>query len=683
VIHHKYVPSHVVTQRIRVIYNPYPCIKNLFYFALQNGRQTRPLSEVYATLFRFVADMKQVAANDLAMGTFNGAQYDFFLEQLERGVEVGLSRGLHQARRFRKIPPPDETKFLPFPTPRPQRRRTFCFLSQEYPPGESGGISRFTYDLATGIAARGHKVHVVTRSSSVKCVDFEDGVWVHRLPDEQRTPQDLYFEPLKGNVHLIAQAYHETCRIHERNPIDVVSGPLWCCEGLLCTLDGRFPTVLSLMTSLKTIAGIHATWPNPTQVQQVIALETETTKRSQYIHAISNAILAKVRTEHGIQTPHTYVVPLGIQDHRAAYPRTRRPDDGRIVVLFVGRLERRKGVDLFLEAATSLIGLFPQVDFVLVGKDTIFTDIGATYREAFTHQYRDRPDILDRVTFAGQVSEEELYRHYANADIFCLPSRFESFGLVLVEAMVFGKPVVAMKIGGMQEIVQDGVNGFLAKPEDAAALAAALRRLIENEDLRQECGLQSRLRYEQHFSADIMVTNTIACYENVAQHHEKCKSAHRSREQLTRELAEVVAQATGLVSETAHRYAMALLDPVPLPTAEAPTPTFLFRLRHRLGATPAIGAVLRLGKRLAFPVFRPVGFVGQRLWHALRRHPLLRKCLRYAKRWIYLPVSVHHTRAEVHELQAQVERLVLAHQELAEQRQRHIVAHRPHPPIAA
>jgi len=252
---------------------------------------------------------------------------------------------------------------------------------------------------------------------------------------------------------------------------------------------------------------------------------------------------------------------------------------------------------------------------------------------------------------------------------------------------MFGKPVVAAAIGGMQEIVQDGVNGFLAQPEDAVAVAAALRRLIEDENLRRECGLQSRRRYEQHFSAEIMVTNAIACYEKVARNHEMGKSAQRSREELMRQLTEVVAHTTGLRSETAHRYAVSLLDPVPLPPATPPLPTFWLRLRRQLSATPALGAMLRRGKRLMSPLLAPVGNAGQRLWHALGRQLLLRKCLRYTKRWIYLPPSVHHTRGEIQELQAQMDRLLVAHEallkELAEQRQRRIVTTRPRGPHAA
>src|SRR5262249_56588207 len=122
------------------------------------------------------------------------------------------------------------------------------------------------------------------------------------------------------------------------------------------------------------------------------------------------------------------------------------------------------------------------------GKETTNTEIGTTYREAFAARHGDNPALAGRVTFAGLVSEERLYRLYATADVVCLPSRYESFGLVLVEGMMFGKPVVGCAVGGMCEIVEPGDNGLLAVPGDAASLAECLERLIESEALRREFG---------------------------------------------------------------------------------------------------------------------------------------------------------------------------------------------------
>ncbi|HYT92839.1 MAG TPA: glycosyltransferase, partial [Gemmataceae bacterium] len=392
-VHHKYLPSHLRGLHNKVVYNPFPSVKNLFYFALQNGRRSRSLEEVLAGLFKTVEWTRAGAEDYLAAGRFTCEQYAFFVSQLERGVEAGITRGLQQERRRRHIPPADPRNFRPFPVVQADgRRRAFCFLSQEYPPAEIGGIGRFTHDLAVGMAAQGQRVHVVTRSPDVHRVDFEDGVWVHRLPEEDRTPPDLQHVPLKHNLNLIARVYGEVCRIHAHNPLDVVSGPLWLCEGLLCTLDGRFATVLSLMTSMKTIAAIHTdSLPDRVHVEQLIALETATTNRAGYVHAISDAILAKVRAEQGLAARKTAVVPLGLRDHSPWYPRQRPDGDGRVCVLFVGRLERRKGIDLFVRAAVALAPLFPRAEFVVVGKDAPYGEGGSTYREAFARDFDDNP----------------------------------------------------------------------------------------------------------------------------------------------------------------------------------------------------------------------------------------------------------------------------------------------------
>src|SRR5207248_10995934 len=136
------------------------------------------------------------------------------------------------------------------------------------------------------------------------------------------------------------------------------------------------------------------------------------------------------------------------------------------------------------------------VHFVLAGKDTPNTQTRKTYREAFLQAHSHEPALLARVQFTGAVSESELYQLYADSDIFCLPSRYESFGLVLLEAMMFGKPVVGVNVGGMPEIVVAGGNGFLAEPANVDSLAHNLRRLISSKSLRAEFGACSRRLFE-------------------------------------------------------------------------------------------------------------------------------------------------------------------------------------------
>ena len=182
---------------------------------------------------------------------------------------------------------------------------------------------------------------------------------------------------------------------------------------------------------------------------------------------------------------------------------------------FVGRLEHRKGVDVLLDAAQELLPELPDVELVLVGNDTENTELGETYRAAFERRFGDA-DWAERVTFTGAVPDEVLFQHYADCDVFCAPSRYESFGLVLTEAMAFGKAVVGSRAGGMQEVVEDGVTGLLAEPGDAASLTEQLRSLVLEPDLRARLGSAARGEFERKFARPITVERTCEAYRGVA-----------------------------------------------------------------------------------------------------------------------------------------------------------------------
>src|SRR5262249_42387501 len=156
---------------------------------------------------------------------------------------------------------------------------------------------------------------------------------------------------------------------------------------------------------------------------------------------------------------------LGRRDDRPAFRRA-RPADAPLRILFVSRLERRKGVDVLLPVAARLVRRHPDVEVVLAGKDTENTELGEAYTTAFRREYGGDRDVASRVRFTGWLSEEELGQAYADADVFCLPARYESLGLVVIEAMAFGLPIVTSGVGGLAEIVEDGGNGILVPVED-------------------------------------------------------------------------------------------------------------------------------------------------------------------------------------------------------------------------
>ena len=169
--------------------------------------------------------------------------------------------------------------------------------------------------------------------------------------------------------------------------------------------------------------------------------------------------------------------------------------------LFVGRLESRKGIDVLLEAAPAVLRRLPGARLDVIGDDTILNAQGATYRETFLAR-ADIADLRDRITFHGRVEEAALAAHYCACDVLAAPSRYESFGLVYAEGMMFAKPVIAGSGGGGGEVVEAGVSGLLVPPGDAAALEAAMLRLGRDEGLRREMGAAGRRRYEARFTAD-------------------------------------------------------------------------------------------------------------------------------------------------------------------------------------
>lgn len=160
--------------------------------------------------------------------------------------------------------------------------------------------------------------------------------------------------------------------------------------------------------------------------------------------------------------------------------------DGKLNILFVGRLEKRKGADYLLDAYKRVKGEIPNSRLIIVGP-------GTRLRKKYEKQVRQNG--LDDVVFAGYVSYDELPRYYKTADIVCSPATGrESFGIVLLEAMAVGKPVVASNIEGYASVVTHGVDGLLVPPKDGEMLAQALISLVTDESLRQQMGAKGRLK---------------------------------------------------------------------------------------------------------------------------------------------------------------------------------------------
>ena len=164
--------------------------------------------------------------------------------------------------------------------------------------------------------------------------------------------------------------------------------------------------------------------------------------------------------------------------------------DGKQNILFVGRLEFRKGLNYLLKAFLRIKPEIPNSRLIIVGP-------GTRLRKRYQRWVR-KHNLQDDVVFVGYASHAELPRYYQTADVFCAPATSrESFGIVLLEAMALGKPIVATNIDGYAGVVSHGEDGLLVPPCDDKALARALTVVLTDATLRQQMGTKGRIKAEK------------------------------------------------------------------------------------------------------------------------------------------------------------------------------------------
>jgi len=183
--------------------------------------------------------------------------------------------------------------------------------------------------------------------------------------------------------------------------------------------------------------------------------------------------------------------------------------DGKFNVLFVGRLEPRKGAMYLLRAYAALKARHPETRLILC-------NYGPQLGELRRFVRRER---LADVLFAGRVSDEDKARFYKTADVFCAPSTGqESFGIVLLEAMAAGLPIVASDIHGYKKVVQRNVSGLLVEPKDPEAIAEAVERLIREPELRARLG-EAASRRAPEYDWKHVTEQLVAFYEEAVRRH--------------------------------------------------------------------------------------------------------------------------------------------------------------------
>ncbi|SDC97723.1 glycosyltransferase [Belnapia rosea] len=515
-VFHQFAPSGI-RNAARIARTLYPSAVSKAYFVHRHGAAQDP-GRVAGEIERYRADL-------LSSNAWFEEHREIGIEHrlsLDHDLALGLHDGQERARRHghrdradleAEASPP---AFRPFATADGLR---ICMVSQGFPPENDAGIARWTAMVAQELVRRGHLVHVITRAAGEESVTQREGLWLHALRPEPEGAEPLMLEyGLPPNIAAWNARVQREVEALKNFGLEVLSFPIWDLEGLACLHDPALGVAMSLHTSYALARPFKPEWEarplyDHFMVRKMIAAEARALATAPLLLANSRAVIADLEAAYGITLPESRLVlaPHGTEDLLAGAPPAVQEPACRM--LFVGRFEPRKGFDLAAEAALAVLDALPEADFTFVGG--ILDDAAA---EALPAGQAERMRQHPRIRFAGVMDRPALEAAYRACDVVVVPSRYESFGLVAIEAMAAGKPVVALAVGGLAEVVTHGVDGLLVPdgPRAAAHLAAALCDIGGDPALRSRLAAGARESFTKHYTVAAMVDRLEPAYRQLA-----------------------------------------------------------------------------------------------------------------------------------------------------------------------
>ena len=362
-------------------------------------------------------------------------------------------------------------------------------LSWEYPPVIEGGLGRHVRKLSEHLLACGVEVHVLTRGGGrLPGHEERHGVHVHRVP-EPEFPRDVsaflrWVADMNDDMLVRARALGETCAF------DLVHSHDWLVAPAAETL-ARDIGAPWLVTVHATEYGRHQGWVQNHPQSAIHAAERRMVRRADHVLTCSEFMRGHVRGVFRVRASKLTAIPNGIDpreldpsdtDVRALRARFAAPDER--LVLLVGRLVYEKGFHLALDALAPLVRRLGNVRFVVAGTGTA---------EAELKRQARRLGLARHGTFLGWVGDDTLHALYRVADLCIVPSIYEPFGLVALEAMASGCLCVVADTGGLREVMPaDGSVGLRFPASDVEALRASLERVLCDDDARAQMVAEAR-----------------------------------------------------------------------------------------------------------------------------------------------------------------------------------------------
>jgi glycogen synthase len=383
-------------------------------------------------------------------------------------------------------------------------------LTWEYPPRIVGGLARHCEGLCETLVAQGHEVHVLTVAPDEHGPDEHsrgktqtlNGVQVDYVLDPPTDHEDFL-----GWVRTFNQQIREKApAFHKEQPFDLVHCHDWLTAEAGLALQKQWKIHLSATlhaTESGRMGGIHHALQ-----RHIHKMEEWLTHRADSLIVCSKSMQEELQTLFQVPASKIGIFPNGIQldtrpefsPEEKALVRERYVTKDQKLILFVGRMVHEKGGRYLVEAMPHLLGNLPNAKAVLVGRGPYLEEL---------QRRSQKLGVAKQVHFTGYLPEEELQALIRVADIGAFPSLYEPFGIVALEAMAAGVPIVVSDVGGLAEIVADEYSGLKVPPQSGAHLAWAILRLLTHQDLAQKLAHNAQQAVQQRFAWDIITRQTV------------------------------------------------------------------------------------------------------------------------------------------------------------------------------
>jgi D-inositol-3-phosphate glycosyltransferase len=389
---------------------------------------------------------------------------------------------------------------------------------------ETGGMNVYVRDLSRELARRGVYVDVFTRSQNPHLPHImhslgETGRVIH-IPTGPEEPynKNLVFDHLPefvDNVLAFAQ--------REGITYDVIHSHYWLSGWAARDLrdewsrQGREAPIIQMFHTLGHVKNQIAA-PSERESQRRIDKETEIVGFVDHIVAATPAEERQLVRYYSADRRKITIIPPGV-DTELFHPHSPEDAKSRLgvkpcnrMLLFVGRIEPLKGVDTLMRAMALLAHERPawagNICVAIIGGDP---DTSENEELERLKTIRAELGITDLVTFLGARDQDKLHHYYSAAEMVIMPSHYESFGMVALEAMACGTPVIASEVGGLAHLVRNGKNGLHVPNGNPVELAKAIARLVDDHELRERLGQRAH-QYAQQYSWECIADRIQALY---------------------------------------------------------------------------------------------------------------------------------------------------------------------------